>query len=73
MYWSAHDSQNVSGYAQTFWDEIPGLKNAINIIGVVPYQVAPGQRYIFLFSRMPDKGKQKVIFDEVRPGETSVG
>jgi hypothetical protein len=62
VYWSAHDSQNVSGYAQTFWDEIPGLKNAINIIGVVPYQVAPGQRYIFLFSRMPDKGKQKVIF-----------
>src|SRR5207247_486505 len=62
VYWSAYDPQASSGYAQTFWDEVSGLKNAINIIGAVPYQLAPGQRFIFLFARIPEKAKQKLVF-----------
>jgi hypothetical protein len=61
-YWSAFDPQDESGYSQTFWSAIPGLQGVIDILGAVPYRIAPEQRFVFLFARVQDKGEEKLVF-----------
>ncbi|MCI0723916.1 MAG: peptidoglycan-binding protein, partial [Acidobacteria bacterium] len=62
-YWSAYDAEEgASGYAQTFWQAIPTLKNAINIVGAQPYEISARERYIFLFVRVQEGGAQKLQF-----------
>lgn len=64
VYWSAFDHAGPSDYDQTFWRavEVKGFENIIEIIGAVPYQVTPEQRFIFLFARKQEAGAQKLVF-----------
>jgi Tc toxin complex TcA C-terminal TcB-binding domain len=45
VYWSTYDFTNHSGYAQTFWDAVPGLEGATKIIGAVPFD-----DFVFVFA-----------------------
>ena len=64
VYWSAYDSQDESGYAQTFWEALPGVETekVINIIGAVPYQISIDERFIYLFVLAQGDSEQKLGF-----------
>ena len=64
VYWSALDQGGTAGYEQSFWAPVSPLEgvSVVNVIGAVPYQIAPEQRFIFLFVRINDAGKQKLGF-----------
>ncbi|NOT56073.1 MAG: hypothetical protein HOP18_15855 [Deltaproteobacteria bacterium] len=62
VYWSAYDPQDTSGYAQTFWEVVPGLDKVDKIVGAVPYQVSDTERFLYLFVQGQEKGKQKLSF-----------
>jgi hypothetical protein len=62
IYWSAYDTKDNSGYAQSFWAAVPGLNDVINLIGAVPFEIAGEERYLYLFARVRDKGSQKLVF-----------
>lgn len=62
VYWSAYDPQDESGYAQTFWEPIPGLDNVTDLVGSVPYDMGDDQRYIFLFALARENGERKLVF-----------
>jgi Tc toxin complex TcA C-terminal TcB-binding domain len=79
VYWSVHDFQDGSGYAQTLWtpvkgsngDELNDLKNVEEIIGAIPYQTSSKERFIFLFARKQDGSTRKIIcakYDLENPG-----
>jgi hypothetical protein len=55
-YWSAYDSEDKSGYAQSFWARVPGLENAKKILGAVPYA-----GYIWLFAKTRSKGIEQLF------------
>ncbi len=67
VYWSAHDFQDGSDYAQTIWTPIAGpdgvpiqdWDNIEDIIGAVPYQTTSNRRFIFLFARKRDASTRK--------------
>src|SRR5204862_8298156 len=62
VYGSAYDStQHQTGYGQPFWDTIPGLDKAIQIIGAVPYLPRDDQHAILLFAKTLEKGVQKIV------------
>jgi hypothetical protein len=60
VYWSAWNSQDTSGYAQTFWDWVPGLvaTPTVNLIGAQAYRTPSGNHYICLFARIKLPGAQ---------------
>ena len=62
VYWSTYDPSDSTGFAQTFWQELPGLGDVINILGAVAHQQADDIRYLNLFARAREKGKQKLVF-----------
>jgi Tc toxin complex TcA C-terminal TcB-binding domain/Putative peptidoglycan binding domain/Repeat of unknown function (DUF5648) len=71
VYWSAYDPEDETGYAQTFWAEVPGLKETkvLHIIGAVQYNLpdspqgsASKQQFIYLFAQTEEKGNQKIVF-----------
>jgi len=62
VYWSTYDAQDASDYSQTFWEHLPGIENIINIIGALPYEIGPEERFIYLFARTQDKTEQKLSF-----------
>lgn len=64
VYWSTYDPYDDSGYGQTFWEAIPNLDNVVGIAGALPYDKGDGQRYIFLFVLIRDKGSKKLIFSK---------
>jgi len=61
-YWSVYDPENSTGYAQSFWNPIPGMDDVIDLIGAAPYEIEDDERYIFLFGRRSVKGAQELIF-----------
>ncbi|OWY64947.1 hypothetical protein B7486_44575 [cyanobacterium TDX16] len=64
VYWSAYDPLVPPGYDQTFWQavDVNGFDNIIEIIGAVPYQIAPEKRFIFLFARKQEGAVQKLVY-----------
>jgi hypothetical protein len=60
-YWSRYDDADPSGYAHGFWEPVPGLTGVVSLAGAVPYQVAPGERFLFVFVLGHEKGKQKLM------------
>lgn len=62
VYWSAYDPKDASGYAQSFWEAVPGLKDVINIIGALPYEIPGSERHIYLFARVRSRATQKLVF-----------
>jgi len=61
-YWSVYDPENSTGYAQSFWDPIPGMGDVIDLIGASPYEIEDEERFIFLFGRRSKSGAQQLIF-----------
>lgn len=61
-YWSVYDPENGTGYAQSFWDPIPGMDDVIDLIGTAPYEIEDEERFIFLFGRRSKSGAQQLIF-----------
>jgi hypothetical protein len=55
VYWSAYDPADGSGYAQTFWDAVPGSDKAVAVLGAVPYEISSTERYVYLFLQGKDK------------------
>lgn len=62
VYWSAYNPEDESGYAQTFWDSVPGLDNVTRIVSAVPYRMQESQGFIFLFVLIQEKGSEKLVF-----------
>ncbi|MCI0627640.1 MAG: hypothetical protein L0387_39320 [Acidobacteria bacterium] len=65
VYWSAYDpSMQPQDYAQTYWAEVPALKDrkVIDVMGAVAYRAPPEQRYIFLFVQTTENAKQQLLF-----------
>ncbi len=71
LYWSSYEAPpsdgngtSSSSYSQTFWALVPGFESAqvVKVLGAVPYQVIGGQRFLFLFVQVEEKGKQKLLF-----------
>ncbi len=62
VYWSAYDPEDDTGYAQSFWTPIESLNNATRLIGAVPYERGPEQRFIYLFATVDEDGEQKLAF-----------
>jgi len=60
VYWSTYDQADTSGYAQSFWDTIPGLDTATQIIGAVPYLPNDKQHQILLFAKTTEQNTQKL-------------
>jgi hypothetical protein len=50
VYFSTLDPNDATGLGQAFWEAVPGLDAAIQLLGAVPYQVAPGQRFICILA-----------------------
>jgi hypothetical protein len=63
VYWSTFDPDDQTGYAQSFWEEIPGIVGVQQIVGAVPYEMSATSRRIFLFIRTLDKKLQFATFD----------
>ena len=64
VYWSAYDPQDVSGYAQTLWEKVPGLEaeEVRSIVGAVPYQISEEERSVYLFFEVQgDPGSKLVL------------
>ena len=63
IYWSAYDLLNPENYTQTFWREVEvkNFDNIIGILGAVPYQINPKQRYIFLFGKKQDGKVERLV------------
>ncbi len=70
VYWSAYDPADDSGYAQTFWERVPGLDHVVELIGAQPYYVPDGsykpdgQNYVFLFAITGSDGERKLVFTQ---------
>jgi hypothetical protein len=62
VYWSLFNPQDSTGFAQTFWEVVPGLTKVIRIIGAASYQINTDQRFIYLFAQIQDKAAQKLVF-----------
>ena len=62
VYWSYYDPQEPSGYAQSFWEAVPGLVQVIYLIGTVPFEISDEERFIYLFARVREKGTEKLVF-----------
>jgi hypothetical protein len=63
IYMSTYDqAEDSAGYAQSFWAEVPGLSNVIDIVGAQPYDIPGGGRYVYLFVRATDVDEQQLQF-----------
>lgn len=61
-YWSIYDPKDGTGYAQSFWEPIPGMDDIVDIIGAAPYEIEDDERFIFLFGRRSKSGSLQLIF-----------
>lgn len=62
VYWSAYDAQDASGYAQTFWEAVPGLDKVVTVLGATPYEISAEERFIYLFAITLEKATKKLVF-----------
>jgi hypothetical protein len=63
VYWSTFDPSDTSGYAQSFWDVVPGAPPITSVIGAVVYERLPTDRHVFLFIRTSEYKLQFLTFD----------
>ncbi len=64
VYWSTYNPQDTSGYAQSFWETVPGLETeqVLKILGAAPYSLSSDERFIYLFVHTQDENQQKLKF-----------
>jgi hypothetical protein len=63
IYFSTFDPEDQTGYAQTFWETIPAVPSGCQIVGAMPYEIAPTDRRIYLFVRTTEQKLQFVTFN----------
>jgi hypothetical protein len=61
IYWSAYNRADDPGYDQSFWDSVPGINYAVQIIGAVPYLPNSDQHQILLFVKTNEKGSDRLL------------
>jgi hypothetical protein len=62
VYWSYYDPKDFSGYAQSFWEELPKLGKVTEVIGSLVRQKSADERHIYLFVRRVEKGKEEIAY-----------
>lgn len=62
VYVSWYDPKDETAYAQSFWEPIPGLENVRSIVGAAAYTISSAERFIYLFIRVGDESKQKLVY-----------
>jgi hypothetical protein len=61
VYASSYDPLDETGYAQSFWEPVPGLENVLNILGAAAYARPFGRRAIHLFARIREESQEKLV------------
>jgi hypothetical protein len=61
LYWCTRAASKAPS-SQTFWQEIPGLKAVVRLIGAVEYAITPATRYVFVFAETAERGERKLVF-----------
>ncbi|HEX7734848.1 MAG TPA: neuraminidase-like domain-containing protein [Ktedonobacteraceae bacterium] len=63
LYWSAFDPEvpQPADYAQSFWTQVPGITNVVDIIGALPYHIDSSLRSILLFAIVSQNGARKLV------------
>ncbi|MCB9236141.1 MAG: hypothetical protein H6581_31120 [Bacteroidia bacterium] len=62
VYWSWVDTQTSGDKDRSFWQEVPGLENVVEICGATAYQLNSSERYIYLFADSLEGEEQKLKF-----------
>lgn len=62
IYWSVYDYADKSGYMQSYWEALTGLKGVSAIVGIATYQINLNQRYLYCFARTQKEGEQEISF-----------
>lgn len=62
LYWSAFDPEvpPPADYAQSFWLQVPGMANVVEIVGALPYEIDSSQRSLLLFAIVSQNGIRKL-------------
>ena len=60
IYWSSVALTTKCGREQSYWVRVPGVDNAISVVGAVPYQANPDERYICLIFKAREGDGQKL-------------
>jgi hypothetical protein len=63
LYWSTFDPSDTSGYAQSFWDYVPGAPVTSAVAGAAVYERSTTDRRVFLFIRPAESKLQFLAFD----------
>ena len=63
LYWSTYKPSHTTGWAQSFWDTVPGAPVVAAIVGAVVYERYPADRRIFVFVRTQEQKLQFLTFD----------
>ncbi len=58
VYFSTLDPDDATGFGQTFWDAVPGLDAAMQLLGALPYKAAPRKRFICLLAIVFQNGNR---------------
>jgi hypothetical protein len=62
VYWSAYDPNNGSGYAQTFWNRVPGMYKVKSILGAKIHRQDEEHQYLYLFATLEHEGGQQLVY-----------
>ncbi len=62
IYWSAYNPEDQTGFAQSFWQVVPGTGEVIAVVGALPFKNISGHRHIYLFLQTLQKGQAKLVF-----------
>ena len=62
VYVSPYDPEDDTSYTQSFWEPVPGLENALDVVGAAAYEISEEERSIYLFIRVREKSEQKLVY-----------
>ncbi len=62
VYWSTRDPQDESGFAHSYWREVPGLEDISAIIGAQVFRISPTRRFIYLFVKANNYEGQHLVY-----------
>lgn len=63
LMFSTFDPADTTGYAQSFWDYVPGVPQVTSVRGVAVYERSATDRRVFVFVRTSDYKLQFVTYD----------
>jgi hypothetical protein len=63
VYASWYDTAEDATDIQSPWEPVPGLANALNIVGAAVHEPAPGKLVVHVFARLDGDGSQKLVYN----------